>query len=253
MNDFVRIENMDGGIRRLTMCQPGKKNAMNAAMRDGLRQEIERIAADTTANGLVLTGADGEYSAGGDIQGLMAVEPERFRTYLQQGHLLVKALWSLEKPAVAAIEGVGVGGGLALAMCCDFIVMGRSARIGFTFSKIGFVPDWGTPYTVVQRVGPAAARRLFQQASLVDAETALSVGLVDSVVDDSTVQEAALAQARRLTELPPRAFALTKRVLQTVPPSLESALELELIAQQSCFKSDEFMAGVAPFVRKPQA
>ena len=67
------------------------------------------------------------------------------------------------------------------------------------------------------------------------------------------VQEAALAQARRLTELPPRAFALTKRVLQTVPPSLESALELELIAQQSCFKSDEFMAGVAPFVRKPQA
>ncbi len=236
------------GVVRLTMSQPGKKNAMNATMRESLRSKIAEAATDPDTRALILTGGDGDFSAGGDIQGLMRVETSDFRGYLQKGHRLVRAFWSFEKPAVAAIEGVGVGGGLALAMCCDHIVMGASARIGFTFVKIGFVPDWGTPYTVVQRVGKTAATRLFQTADLVCSEEALRIGLVDAVVDDADVQKEAIDAASRLARRPPQAFALTKRMMRTATDSLDTALEYELAAQQSCFKSDEFLEGVRPFL-----
>lgn len=245
---FLATERLEGGIHRLVMTQPGKKNALNRAMREALATALAGFADDPAAQALILAGADGTYSAGGDIQGLMAVEPAEFRAYLQAGHRLVRGFWSLEKPAVAAIEGVGVGGGLALAMCCDHVVIGRSARVGFTFVRIGFVPDWGTPFTVTRRVGPAAAQRLFQSGELIGAEEALRIGLVDEIAEDGAVQAAALDAARRLAQRPARALALTKRMMRTLPDNLDAALEMELAAQQSCFKSDEFLAGVARFL-----
>jgi 2-(1,2-epoxy-1,2-dihydrophenyl)acetyl-CoA isomerase len=244
-----RIEEKSAdGVTWLTMHQPGKKNAMTAEMRDTLKERISVLGHDPGARGIVLTGAGGDFSAGGDIQGLMAVDPADFRAYLKKGHELVSALWAFEKPAVAAIEGVGVGGGLALAMCCDHIVAGRSARIGFTFVRIGFVPDWGTLYTVTRRVGWARARRLFLDAGLVGANDALAIGLVDEVVADDEVQSAAAAAVERLAARPKRAYAYTKRFLQNMPVSLDQALEFEAMVQENCFKSDEFFEGVEPFL-----
>ncbi len=247
-SEFLGVDILDGGVLRLVMHQPAKKNALNATMRLALLEAIRVAGNDPSVTGLILTGAGDTYSAGGDIQGLMKVETEAFRSYLQQGHALVKALWDFEKPAVASIEGIGVGGGLALAMCCDQIVIGHSARIGFSFIKIGFVPDWGTPFTVPQRVGRAVASRLFTSGSLVTADEALRIGLVDQVVDDNAVQDTGVQIATALSQHPPRAFALTKRLMRTVPNSLDTAFEMELFAQQSCFKSDEFLDGVKPFL-----
>jgi len=240
------------GILRLAMRQPAKKNALNAAMREALFERLEAAAVDPAVRAVVLTGAEGTYSAGGDLQGLQAVEPADFRAYLQRGHRLVQLLYRFEKPTVAAIEGVGVGGGLALALCCDAIVMGRSARVGFTFLRIGFVPDWGTLHTLGRRVGPARARQLFLDPQLMDAERALAIGLADEAADDGRVQDTALATAVRLAGQAPRAYALTKRLLQTLPADLDGALEAELIAQQSCFAGPEFREGVAAFLaRRP--
>lgn len=249
MTDFVLVDHPADGLLRLTMNQPAKKNAMNATMRGALRQAVAAASVDQSAKAIILTGAGGEFSAGGDIQGLMAVNKTDFRRSLKDGHEVVKTFWWFEKPMVAAIEGVGVGGGLALAMCCDHIVMGRSARIGFTFMKIGFVPDWGTPFTVARRVGPAAARRLFQTCDIVGSEDALRLGLVDEVTDDGKVQERAIAAAQKLAAQPPKAFAFTKRFLQTMPDNLDAALEMEAMVQENCFKSDEFLRGVERFIR----
>ncbi len=241
------------GIVQLVMNQPHKKNALNAAMREALAERITVLADDPAVSALILTGADGNFSAGGDIQGLMMVEKADFRRYLKRGHQLVLKLCNVEKPTVAAIEGVGVGGGLALAMCCDFIVMGRSATIGFSFLKIGFVPDWGTLYTVTQRVGTARARGLFLTADLIDAARARDIGLVDLVVDDDQVQSAAVAAAQRLAQRPRRAYAYTKRFLQNLPATLEQTLEFETLAQEDCFKSEDFLAGVAPYLKSDRS
>ncbi len=246
---FLQTTLQPDGLLVLTMTQPGKKNAMNAAMRDALAMSITTAATDPQVRALLLTGADGSFSAGGDIQGLMTVEPADFRAYLQRGHALVRALWTLEKPSVAAIEGVGVGGGLALAMCCDSIVMGRGARIGFTFARIGFVPDWGTIFTVARRIGTARAEALFLGADLLDAARALEIGLVDQVVDDGTALSTAMISASKLASLPAGAFAATKRLLRALPGTLEAALEEELAAQDSRFKSPEFLDGVQRFLK----
>lgn len=245
---FLQREELPGGILRLTMTQPGRKNAMNAAMRAALFAAVQAAQPDPGTRALVLTGAAGTFSAGGDIKGLMQIETSAFRAYLQEGHALVRALWGFEKPAVAAIEGVGVGGGLALAMCCDRIILGDGARIGFTFIRIGFVPDWGTPFTVPRRIGRAAAARLFLGGEIIGAGEALRLGLVDEVVPDARVQEAAVAAAERLAGNPARAFALTKRMMRNLPDNLDAALEMELLAQQGCFKSEEFLQGAAPFL-----
>ena len=238
------------GIVQLVMSQPGKKNAMNAAMREALAERIEALATDPGVAALILSGAGGQFSAGGDLQGLMQVDKTEFRQYLKRGHNLVLKLCSFEKPAVAAIDGVGVGGGLALAMCCDHIVMGRSARIGFSFLKIGFIPDWGTLFTVSRRVGASRARSLFLMAELLDSARALEIGLVDQVVEDDEVQSSALKVAQLLAHQPKRAFAYTKRFLQNMPNTLEQTLEFEAITQESCFKSEDFLNGIAPFLTK---
>ena len=238
------------GIVQLVMSQPGKKNAMNAAMREALVERIEALAIDPGVTALILSGAEGQFSAGGDLQGLMKVDKAEFRHYLKRGHQLVLTLWNFEKPAVAAIEGVGVGGGLALAMCCDHIVMGRSSRIGFSFLQIGFVPDWGTMFTVTQRIGASKARELFLTAELIDSARALEIGLVDRVVDDDQVQSTAMNVAQRLAHQPKRAFAYTKRFLQNIPNTLEQTLEFEAMVQENCFKSEDFLSGVAGFLGK---
>ena len=249
MSDFVKLDRLESGILRLVMNQPGKKNAMNAAMRTELREQVEAAAVDRETKAVILTGADGEFSAGGDIQGLMAVDKANFRHNLKAGHKVVESFWELEKPLISAIEGVGVGGGLALAMCADHIVMSETARIGFTFMKIGFVPDWGTPFTVAKRVGPGVARRLFQSCDTLDAQEAWRIGLVDEIVPAATVQHRAVDAAKKLAARPPRAFAYTKRLMQSLPNNLDAALEMEVMVQENCFKNEEFMAGVERFIR----
>ena len=241
---FLEEQRPAPGIVRLLMRQPGKKNALNAAMREALAERIASCATAPDVDALILTGADGEFSAGGDLQGLMQIDKNEFRSYLKRGHELALRLWTLEKPAIAAIEGVGVGGGLALAMCCDHIVMGRSARIGFTFIKIGFVPDWGTLFTVPHRIGIARARELFLSGELIDASRALAIGLVDRVVDDADVQQAAVDVAADLARQPKRAYAYVKRFLENLPASFEQTLEFEAMTQENCFKSQEFLAAV---------
>lgn len=241
------------GIVQLVMNQPHKKNALNASMREALADRFTALADDPAVSAIILTGAGGDFSAGGDIQGLMKVDKVDFRRYLKRGHRLILKLWNFEKPTVAAIEGVGVGGGLALAMCCDFIVMGRSATIGFSFLKIGFVPDWGTLYTVTHRVGIARARELFLSAGLIDGARARDIGLVDLVVEDDQVQPAAVAAAQRLSQHSRRAYAYTKRLLQNLPATLEQTLEFETSAQENCFKSEDFLTGVAPYLKSDRS
>lgn len=249
MAEILQSTTEDGGVVHLSLSQRSKKNAINYRMREKLLEILEEQAAGGRARAIVLSGDGENFSAGGDIEGLLKVEPKDFRAYLQRGHKLVRALWNLEIPTVAAIEGIGVGGGIALAMCCDHVIAARSARIGFTFLKIGFVPDWGTIFTLSQRVGVTRARNIFLNAELLTANEAKDLGIVDQVVDDGEAVASALARAEKLAAMPRDAYTYTKKFLQNLPNNLEQALEFELFAQQTCFKSEDFMRSTARFLR----
>jgi 2-(1,2-epoxy-1,2-dihydrophenyl)acetyl-CoA isomerase len=249
----IEKDNPAPGILRLAMNLPEKMNAMNLEMRIALEEAVLSARDDSEVHGLVLRGTGGTYSAGGDIQSILSVPREEFRRTLQAGHRLVKLIYSLDMPTVAAIDGTAVGGGLSLAMCCDGVLAANDARIGFTFLRIGLVPDFGCLYTVPRRVGLARARTLFLDPQLLSGEKAAAIGLVDNSVPTPDLQGEAVEMVRRFIDQPPQTFALTKRLLQTLPGDLDGALEAELIAQQSCFKAPEFNEGVAAFLEKRAA
>lgn len=238
------------GILRLAMHHPGKKNALSREIRETLRESFAAAAIDGLVDGVILTGAGDTYSAGGDLDGISAVPPAEFAAYLSAGHDLVRLVYAFPKPVVTAIAGIGVGGGIALALCGDVILMSHSARVGLPFLKIGFVPDWGTLHTLPRRVGWHAAKRLFLEARLVGAEEAERIGLCDAVVPDAALQEAAVERASALAAQAPAAFAETKRIMSALSGSLEEALARELKAQEAAFSGREFQEGLAAFREK---
>lgn len=246
----IIVETPRPGILRLIMSEPVKKNAMSRAMREQLLRALESAVHDPAVHAVVLTGANGTYSAGGDLDGIAQLAPETFRSYLADGHKLVRAAYHFPKPLVAAIEGVGVGGGVALALCGDLILMSRSARLGLPFLKIGFVPDWGTLHTLPRRVGWQNAYRLFAMAGLIGAEEAARIGLCDEVADEGAVQARAVETAAALAQQPPNAFAQLKRIMGDLSGSLDAALEAELDAQDACFRGAEFAEGLKAFREK---
>jgi enoyl-CoA hydratase/carnithine racemase len=236
------------GLLRLAMSQPGKKNAIDRAMREALLGAFAEAARDERTHAVVLTGDGADYGAGGDLDGIAAIPPPEFRAYLAEGHRLVRAAYAFPKPLVAAVAGIGVGGGVALALCADHVVMAKGARVGLPFQRIGFVPDWGTLHTLPRRLGPHAAARLFARMGLIGAEEAGIIGFADELADEAALQDAALARAEALAALPPRAFAETKRLLRDAD-ALDVALAAELDAQERQF-TGEFREGLAAFREK---
>ena len=246
----VIAERPDPDVLRLRLSQPGKKNAIDAALRDDLASQLDAALADPGVRAIVLAGEGGTFSTGGDLQGLLATPRSGLRARLETGHRLIRLVHAAEKPVVAAVDGVAAGGGAALALCADRIVMAEDARFAFTFLRIGFVPDWGIPYTLAMRVGRAQARRILLDCEAVDAVRAAALGLADAVVPAAGLEDAALAQARVLARMAPQAYGLTKRLMQSLPATLDGALEAELAAQTICFGGEEFREGVDAFLSK---
>jgi len=250
VNDPVLIDRPEPALLRLRLHQPGRKNAMNAEMREALRTALEAALADAAVRGILLCGADGEFCAGGDLTRLAELPAAEIRVYLQRGHALVRLLLAAEKPVVAAVEGAAAGGGLALALCSDLIVGAAGSRYAFTFDRIGLVPDWGVFHTLPRRVGWAEARAILLQGSVLPAEEARAVRLIDRLVPRGEAEAAALDALRRMARQAPAVFAATKRILRQGPAGLDDALKMELLAQASLFQGPAFQEGVAAFFEK---
>ena len=144
-------------------------------------------------------------------------------------------------------------GRLVLLLAADTLVMASSGRIGFPFLKVGLVPDFGVAYALANRAGRGVARQALMYARTYPAAEALRLGLCDEVVPDEALEPRALALAIELAAQPAHALGLTKRMLATLPGSLEALLETEAMAQSLCWMTDEFTEGLAAFraKRKP--
>lgn len=247
---LVRTERPAAGIARIVLDDPGKRNALSAALRQELGAAFEAALGDAAVRAIVLTGANGAFCAGGDLSsmGIMAADVGRAR--MKASHRMIRTIAAAEKPVVAAVEGPAMGGGAGLALLADAIVMGEGAMIGFPYFKVGLVPDYGLFHTLPRRVGTGHARRLFNTAATVRAPEALAIGLCDRVVPDGEVQDAAQEQAALLANLPAVAFAMTKQQLGQMPMSLEAALEMEALAQTVAFGGAEHAEGRAAFFEK---
>ncbi len=240
-------EERRGTTAILTLDFPARRNALGVPMREALVAAFERLEADAALRAIVLTGAGGHFSAGGDIAGMnvtdLAGGRERFRTT----HRLVRLMLKSSKPIVAAIEGYAVGAGLSLALCCDTLIAAEDARFASSFGRVGLIADLGLLHTLPLRVGEGRARQMLLYGETVAAPEAERIGLIDRMVPKGAAVDAALTRAAAFADAAPLPVGLTKSWLSR---GLDAALDWEREVQAALFLTADHAEGKAAFLGK---
>jgi enoyl-CoA hydratase/carnithine racemase len=241
------IETRQGATAILTLNFPERRNALSMAMRGELADAVEAIEADAGVRAVVITGGGGVFSAGGDISGMNVTDFASGRERFRLTHRLVRLIIGSAKPFIAAVEGYAFGAGLSLALCCDTIVAGETAKFNASFGKVGLVGDFGLPHTLPRRVGEGRARQILLYGETVGAVRAEQIGMIDHVVPEGGALEAALARAALFANAAPLPVAMTKSFLAE---GLADALEWERNAQSTLFLTADHAEGKAAFLEK---
>ena len=239
------------GIATLTLNRPQQKNALNAPIRDALREAVQQIRADRTVRAVVLRGAGTDFCSGGDIRAMNVTDADAGRNRMDDLHGWIAMLVDLDRPVVAAVDGVAYGAGFSLALLADFIVATPRARFCMPFMKVGLVPDCGALYTLPRVVGMAHARDLIFSAREIGAEEAKRIGAVFEIVPQDRLYARADQLARGLAGASPVAFGLTKRALnQSIGSDVRGMLELESLGQGIAFTTGYHREAVRRFKEK---
>jgi 2-(1,2-epoxy-1,2-dihydrophenyl)acetyl-CoA isomerase len=239
-----------GAVLTITLNRPDVYNAINRAMHEGLATAL-REAADPGVRSVVLTGAGRGFCAGQDLREFESL-PGGVREALEQTyHPNVRAIRSLEKPVLAAVNGPVAGAGLSLACACDVRIGSTNATFVPGFIGIGLVPDAGSTWFIHRLLGFARAFEWMVSNRRLSADEALGWGLLSEVVPE----EGFVARARELAEwyaaLPTRAVAMTKRLFEhAYGASLDQQLGLEAELQQAATETEDFGEGVQAFLDK---
>lgn len=242
----------DGAVLTLTLNRPDVLNSLNDDLLDDLNSALNEAAGDESLRAIVLTGAGRGFCSGQDLRpGLGATGQLDVRGHLREHYVpAITAIRTIEKPVIAAVNGVAAGAGMSLALAADFRIAGESSTFTQAFVRIGLVPDSGSSYFLPRLVGTAKALELAMLGDLVDAEEALRVGIVNRVVPDDQLIEAAAELAARLGR-GPRSLGLVKRLFNASHDNgLAEQLSLEEDAQVEAASSEDFVEGVTAFVEK---
>ncbi len=214
MSEGPVLQQYEDGVLLVTLNRPQKKNAFDEAQWDGLRDALNRARGDASVAVVVLTGAGSDFSAGQDLSAFVGAGEPRADGNPTGFHGCVDAVFAFDKPLLAAVKGVAVGGGATLAIACDVVYVGESLRLRLPFVSLGLVPELASSYTLQSAIGRQRAAELFFTAEWVGAERALEVGLAARAFPDGELLAATLAKAREIARWPVAALQATKRTLK---------------------------------------
>ena len=243
-----------GAVAVVTLNRPDKLNAIDIPLRLALAGAIEAADRDSSVRAVVLTGAGRAFCSGGDIASMERMDPRDALERAQLAQRVIRAIWSTDKPVIAAVEGAAFGAGTALAAACDRVVAARNARFATTFTKVGLAGDMGAYVSLPTRVGVARARQMLMLPETIGAQEALSIGLVDALTEPGSALASALEDAARLAAGPAEALAVIKSLLAVAPGlSPFNVLDREASDQAALFGSDDFVEGITAFREKRPA
>lgn len=257
MHTFLKYE-QDSGVVTLTMSQPETRNALtgNSAV-DEFVAACARIAADPTVKVVIVTGEGDVFSSGGNVKDMRrhlddAASLTSIRDEYRHGiQRLPLALYGLEVPTIAAVNGFALGAGCDLACMCDIRIASENAKFAESFVKVGIVPGDGGAWLLPRAVGMSKAAEMSFTGDMIDGPDALACGLVSRVVPKEELMAAARALAARIAANPGAALRLTKRLLREGQRlGLESLLEMSAAFQAMAHKSPEHEEAVMAFVEK---
>jgi enoyl-CoA hydratase len=242
----------DGGVAILELNRPASKNSLNVELLEQMRRELVRLREDDDVRAVVVTGANGTFCAGADINGFDTLRNEAL---LGSGDGTGRSFWrelaGLPKPVIAAVEGLALGGGCELALACDIVIAAESAKFGVREVKLGVIPGAGGTQRLIRAVGKPKAMAMLLTGDFWSATRAEAAGLITEVVPDGAALKHARAMARRIAANSPLAVALAKdAALQAQEGSLAQGLQHEKRNFYIALRSDDCHEDRAAFLAK---
>lgn len=245
----------DDGVAVFEHLRPQARNPLTMELRDDYAEMVAKVQA-CGARALVLAGGGGAFCGGGDVKTMHArladgSQAAGVRRRLQDMHAWLQRLRDLEIPVIAAVDGPAWGGGFAIALCADFILATPRASFCMVFLRIGALPDMGAIHLLPRAIGLTKAKELLMTGRKVSAQEGERLGFVHSLHAPETLQEEALAMARRFLAAPRVALGLTERLTNRAYELDAATLaELEAVAQVACLAEPEHAQALERFVRK---
>jgi 2-(1,2-epoxy-1,2-dihydrophenyl)acetyl-CoA isomerase len=254
---------VEAGVATITLNRPAVLNAINQPMIEELQATLDTVKDDAHVRAVMLTGSGRGFCSGADLKSRQRVKPneappeaslagaERLRRTLNP---LILAIRTIEKPFIAAVNGVAAGAGCNLALACDIVLASAEARFGNVFTRIGLIPDCGGHFFLPRLVGFHKAAELMFTGDIIDAPEAERLGLINRVVPHAELVKQGRELAERLARGPTRAIGLCKRTLNLgLSADLAAVLDAEAEGQGLARQTEDHREGVQAFLEKRPA
>jgi enoyl-CoA hydratase/carnithine racemase len=247
MSEFVRVET-EAGIATIRLDRP-KMNALNGQLQREIGAAAAEVSADPETRAVILYGGERIFAAGADVKEMSESGPAQIMDLAAGIQNAFKAVARIPKPVVAAITGYALGGGLELALCADFRVLGEGAQVGQPEILLGIIPGAGGTQRLPRLIGVSKAKDLVYSGRFVNATEALAIGLADMVVPDADVYQAARGLAARYVDGAPLALRAAKQAIDAgLGVDLDDALEIERLHFTGLFATEDGQAGLRSFL-----
>jgi 3-hydroxypropionyl-coenzyme A dehydratase len=240
------------GICTVKINRPDKLNAMNMDVAKELVTLFESLGKDDSVKVIILTGeGDKAFSAGADIEYMSKISPDESEEYAKLGQLVTATVENVKQPTIAAVNGFALGGGCELAMSCDIRIAANTAKMGQPEVTIGIPPGWGGTQRLMRIVGIAKAKELVYTGKMIKAEEAREIGLVNQVVELSTLMEETMKMAKTIASNSSIAVRMSKSAINKGRNAdLDTGLGIELLAWRNCFTHPDREERMTSFVNK---
>jgi 2-(1,2-epoxy-1,2-dihydrophenyl)acetyl-CoA isomerase len=253
------VDTREDNVTTLALNRPEKLNALNKDLSMALNDALEDLARDKSVHVIVITGMGRAFCAGGDLalirKGHQENDTTELEPLLRAGMQAVLRIRSMPQPVIAAVNGPAAGAGMNIALAADFRIASEEATFGQNFAKVGLFPDYGGTYFLPQLVGRSRAAEMFYTGEMIDAKTALHLGIVNHVVPSDKFEAETKKLAQKIAQGPQVVIRSVKQALfGDAKHALAKALEHEVQEQLKCFLSPDCGEGLRAFVekRKPQ-
>jgi enoyl-CoA hydratase len=240
------------GIATITFNRPKALNALNHALLGELSCALDTVAGDENIRVLVLTGAgDRAFMAGADIKELAGMNTLQAKHFAQRGQTVINKIVELPIPAIAAVNGYALGGGLEMALACDFIYASENATLGLPEITLGLIPGFGGTQRLARLIGPNRAKEMIFSGRTVSADEARNMGLVNRVDPPDTLSASVMKTAQAMAAKGRISLRAAKEAINGgLDTSLETGLKIEQDAFAICMASEDAREGTRAFIEK---
>jgi len=255
MSDFVDLKK-EQGCAVITIVRPNALNALNSQVMEQLGKVVASLELDRSVRVGILTGAgDKSFVAGADIKEINSLDKDSALQFAKKGQAVFSRLENLPFPVIGAVNGFALGGGLELALSCDFIYASESAKFGLPECTLGLIPGFGGTVRLTRKIGPARAKEMTFVGGMISAKDAANVGLVNKIFPDGELMGEVIRLAKTLHKRAPLALrGIKKSINSTYGLSIPQAMDIEAEEFARLFNTWDAKEGTKAFIekRKPE-